>query len=265
MCDRLGAVAVGALPARPHDAAVQHVGQAHVLHVHVFAARLVGDVDARHAGADQLVAVDRLLRRRAGELDVEWLVAEEGAVADRAARVAVDRHHAFRHDQAAGLHAEPGRGARQQRLPGLGGGGAQLRSAAVDRRARRGGALVRRHVGVELDPSQLAHVEVELFAGDLQQAGGVALAEFALAEIDGRGVVGMHRDPGVDRRRIGRAGDVAARCGGRCAPVPPARLKPTMSAPPPLSRSRRENVVSVRMSLISPLPPFWWTRAGSTS
>jgi len=46
--------------------------------------------------------------------------------------------------------------------------------------------------------------------GDLQHAGRVALAELALAEDDGRGVVGMHRDPGIDQVRIGRAADVRA-------------------------------------------------------
>jgi hypothetical protein len=215
--DRLGAGAVSALAARAHHAAVQHAGQPHVLHVQVGPARLVRNVDARNVAADQRVAVDRLLRRGAGELDVERLVADERPVADRLGRVAVDRDHAFRHNQAPRLDAEPGRGERQQRLPGLGGGGAQLRPAAVDRRARGGGALVGRHVGVELHPAELAHVEIELFAGDLQEPGRVALAELALAEIDGRGVVGMHRDPGVDRVRVGRAGDVAARGRGAAA------------------------------------------------
>jgi hypothetical protein len=81
----------------------------------------------------------------------------------------------------------------------------------MDRRARGGCALVGRDVGVERDPFELAHVEVELLGRDLKETGGVALAELALAEIDRRGVVGMHRDPRIDGVRIGRAGDVAAR------------------------------------------------------
>ena len=129
--------------------------------------------------------------------------------------MAVDRHHAFRHREAPRLHPEPGRGERQQRLARLRGRRADLRPAAMNRRARRGRALVRTHVGVEQHPAELAHVEIELFAGDLQQAGGVALAEFALAEVDGRGVVGVHGDPRIDRIGIGRAGDVAARGRGR--------------------------------------------------
>jgi hypothetical protein len=81
----------------------------------------------------------------------------------------------------------------------------------MDRRARDGRTLIRRHVGVEPDPLELAHVEVELFARDLEEPGGVALAELALAEIDGRGVVGVDGDPGIDCVGIGRTGDVAAR------------------------------------------------------
>ena len=88
---------------------------------------------------------------------------------------------------------------------------AQLRPAAVDRGARRGRALVGRDVGVEPHPFELAHVEIELFACDLQEAGGVPLPELALAEVDGRGVVGMHRDPGIDRARVRRTGNLAAR------------------------------------------------------
>jgi hypothetical protein len=65
----------------------------------------------------------------------------------------------------------------------------------MDRRARRRRALVGHGVGVELDRSQLVHVEIELFARDLQETGGVALPELALAEIHRRGVVGMHGDP----------------------------------------------------------------------
>ena len=92
------------------------------------------------------------------------------------------------------------------------------RRGFADRRARsrssNGGALVRHHIGVELDRSNLAHVEVKLFGRDLQETGGVALAEFALAEIDGRGVVGMDRDPGVDRVHVEGTRDVTAR--GKC-------------------------------------------------
>ncbi len=59
-------------------------------------------------------------------------------------------------------------------------------------------------IGVEPDGLELAHVEIELFAGDLQQAGGVTLAQLAFAEEHGGGVVRMYGDPAVDPARIGR-------------------------------------------------------------
>ena len=66
-------------------------------------------------------------------------------------------------------------------------------------------------MGVETGGRNLAHRQIKLFGCDLQHARGVALAELALAEIDGGGVVGMDRDPGIDRIRIRRTGDIAAR------------------------------------------------------
>ncbi len=130
---RLGASAIGALATRQHDAAVQHVGQAHVLHVDVFAGHLVRQIDTRHPRAYQRVAVRRLDRRGARELDVERLVAKEVAVLDRAVRLAVDRNDALRYDQAPGLHAELGRGEREQGLAGFRSSRAHLRTALVNR------------------------------------------------------------------------------------------------------------------------------------
>ena len=215
---RLGAGAERALSARQHHAAVQHVGDAQMMHELVAAAHLVRQVDARRPRTDELVAMRRLLRRGAGELDVERLVTEKIAVLHRAERAfAVDRHDAVVHHQAVDLHAEPARREQQQRPARFRRRRAQLRTAALDRGARAGGALVRRHMGVEPGGRNLAHRQIELFGCDLQHARGVALAELALAEIDGGGVVGVDRDPGIDRVRIGRAGDVAAR--GRRRPA----------------------------------------------
>src|SRR5262249_14815610 len=85
----------------------------------------------------------------------------------------------------------------------------------MDRRARGGRALIRRDVGVEPHRPELAHVEIELFADDLEKTRGVALPELAFAEIDRRGVVDMDRDPGIDRIGIRWASDIAARGGCR--------------------------------------------------
>jgi hypothetical protein len=88
-------------------------GHPHLLYVEVFSGHLVRNIDPRHPRAHEFVPVDRLLRRDAGELDVERLVAEQRAVADRAAGVAVDRYHPFGNGEASGLHPEPRRGQRQ--------------------------------------------------------------------------------------------------------------------------------------------------------
>jgi hypothetical protein len=198
-----GAVPIGALPARAHDAAVEHVGHAHVLHVDVLAAHLVGNVDARHAGADQPIVGDRLLRRLAGHLHVELLRPDEVAVRDGAGRLAGDRNDAADDLEPLRRRAEPGGGEPQQRLARLRGRGPQLRPVVHDGEARDGRTLVRRHVGIDPHGPELAHVEVELLAGDLQHAGGGALAELDLAEEHRRGVVGMHRDPGIQIGGIG--------------------------------------------------------------
>src|SRR6202011_5593640 len=67
------------------------------------------------------------------------------------------------------------------------------------------------HIRVDPHRGELADIEIELLARDLQHAGGVALPELALSENDGRGVVGMHRDPGIDQVGIWGAPEVRAR------------------------------------------------------
>ena len=103
-------------------------------------------------------------------------------------------------------------------MTGFRGGGAQRWTTALDRRTRAGRSLVRRDVGVATHRRHLVYVEPELFAGDLQHASGISLAHLDLAEIDRCGVVGMDRDPGIDRPGIRRTGYVAAGgCGGQHA------------------------------------------------
>ena len=82
----LRARAICALATRANHAAMQHSGHAHVLHVDVFAADLVGQVVARNRRADKFVFGGRLHRRRAGERQMKRFVADQFAVADRSAR-----------------------------------------------------------------------------------------------------------------------------------------------------------------------------------
>ena len=108
------------------------------------------------------------------------------------------------------------RSSLQQRQARLGCGSPHLRPAALDRGARAGGTLLGRHVGIEPDARQLAHVQIELFAGNLQQARRVALPQLALAEIKRRGVVGVDCDPGVDGIGIRRSGDLTTHVTDGC-------------------------------------------------
>lgn len=212
---RLRKRAERALPARQDGAPVEHPRHAHVLHVRVLRAHLGRDIDAWDIGADEPVLARMLLRRRPGEPDLERLLAEELAIGHRTARRIVDRHHPARHREAPGLNAKPHGGAREQRLARLSRCRPHLRAAAMDRRTRRGRALLRRDVGVEPDRAQLAHVEVKFFAGDLHEPGGAALPQLAFAEEERGRVIRMDRDPGVDGIRIGGTGDLARRGGNR--------------------------------------------------
>ena len=67
-------------------AAMQHPGDAHVLHVGVLGADLRGSIVTREIRAHDLVLGGRLHRRRAGEGHVERLVADQLAVAHGTAR-----------------------------------------------------------------------------------------------------------------------------------------------------------------------------------
>ena len=166
------------------------------------------------AGADNGVPSRSFLRGRAGQRDLERLVAEQVAVRDGLRLVVRCRDDAFCHGESIDGSAEPPGGERQQRLARFGGRRANLRTAALDCRARDGGALVRRHVRVEPHRGNLAHVEVELLGGNLQQRGARALAELGVSDVGRRGVVGMNGDPRVEEFLIGRArdGDAAGRC-----------------------------------------------------
>jgi hypothetical protein len=209
--ERRRAGAVGTLAARAYNPAVEHVGDTHVLHVRVGAVDLGGHIHPRHA-----VLARRLPRRRPGELDIERFVADQLAIAHRAVRFSVDRHDTTRDHQTADLDTEALRGFLQECQAGFGCRRPHLRPAALDRRARTGGALFGRHIGIEPHARKLAHVQVELFTGDLQQPRCVALSQLALAEIKRCGVVSVDCDPGIDGIGIRRAGDLAPHVTGRC-------------------------------------------------
>ena len=198
--------AVRALAARPHYASVQHAGQAHVLQIDIRAAHFAGNVVARRARADEFVIRHGLQQRFSGEGQIEVLVADEFAVGD-GFRAESCGHDALRDRQAFHRRVEFLRRHREQCLPSLGRRRANRRRAARDRRTRIRSALIGREVSIEAHGADLAHVEVELFGGNLQQRSRRALAELDVADVDRRGVVAVNREPRVDLPRIGAARD----------------------------------------------------------
>ena len=140
----------------------------------------------------------RVEGRRCGRR-VEHLVADQRAVRHRLAATGDD---ARLHAQASDGHAELRRRQRQQHLPGGRGAGAKRWPGLGDRRAADGVAGVGCDVRVRLDPLELAHVHVELFAGDHQQAVGRALPEVHATRVHGGRVVAVDRDPRVDLSRV---------------------------------------------------------------
>ena len=215
---RRRAVAVGALAARPHDAAVEHARDADVVDVGRLAGDLVRDVDPRRARADDLVLADRLRARRARDglgrrrrvaggreardLDVEQLVADQRAVGDglAAARddALLDREARLRRRRGS---SRRGRAARSSR-PRPRHGSACRPSARPGCRRSRPGSASRSCRGRSASSGE-AHVE--LLGRDHQQRGRRALAHLDLADLQAGRVVGVDREPRVDRDLVERA------------------------------------------------------------
>ena len=209
----LRADAKAPLSARQHHAAMQHAGHAQVLHMRIFARRLLGDIDARRALTHKAILARGLERRDARVFHIEGLVTEEFPIGDGAEIVlALHRDHAISHHEAARLHAQLHRRAGQKLLPRLRRRRPQRRGAAMDRGAGAGGLLVGGDVGVEPDGAHLMHAEIKLFGGHLQKPGLVALTQLAFACVDRRRIVGVDGDPCIDRLIVGRTGLGAARC-----------------------------------------------------
>ena len=76
---------------RAHHAAVQHAGDAHVVHIDQFAGRLGRQVDARHRLADDAVGADVLHRDVFGEFKADLFAGYQFAIADAAIVLAADQ------------------------------------------------------------------------------------------------------------------------------------------------------------------------------
>ncbi len=238
--DRLQRVAdevavVGAGVRRPHDAAVQHAVDAHVVDEDRVAARLRRQVDARHRTADEAMVRDVLDRRRRIEDELDASAGDERPEADRAIAGDAD---AVAHDDVVDRHVEHRRRAADEPRARLRGRAAQRRRVDLDRRARDRRALVRRERRVAHHERHGVHRDVELVGDDLRQRGpqpgaeidmtvqrdDAIVVEDAQQDLDAFGRIGRHDRRlavrGVRRRRGGADDDeravaleqVATRC-----------------------------------------------------
>ena len=172
---------------RTHDAAVQHAGDANVVHVSEFAGRLRRKIDARHRAADDLIIVDRFDGHVVSQRETDGLVADQLAIAERAIIGATDQsildgqilnggtQLRCRPDQQKGARL---RGRFAQRHRG------DLDGLAGDRRA-----LVGHDGGVAEHDHDAGEGDVELFCDDLSQRGPDAGAEIDMP-VEGRDLAG---------------------------------------------------------------------------
>ena len=222
LVDRLQQVAdefarVDAGVGRPHDAAVQHAGQAHVVHEDRAAGGLGGDVDARNRCADDAVVGWRLRRRVGGEHELDVPAVEKRAVADAVCGVARVLDDAVLHRERRRIAAEHGRRLPDQPRPCLCRPLAQGRGMELDRRAGDGGALVGHERGVAEDDVDLRDGHVELLGDDLRERGAQTGAEIDVAAERGDTAVAPHREQRlVAFGRVGVHGRRLAGIGRRC-------------------------------------------------
>ena len=92
--DQAGADEIAGIDAgirRPHHAAMQHAGHAHVMHIDEFAGGLGRKIDARHRLPDDGVGIDGLYRHVLGKLKPDGVARDQLAIADAAVVAAADQ------------------------------------------------------------------------------------------------------------------------------------------------------------------------------
>ena len=161
------------------DPAVQHVGQAHVMHVGQLASGLAGDVHPSGTAPDQAVVLNGLERRIVGDVQLMVFALDQFGKAQCTA-IAGD-HRAFFNAQGFGGASKPLRGLLQQKTPRRGRRFAQRHGGNLQGSAGNGCALVRRPLGVAQHHVYLVHAQVQFFGNDLRQRGANAGAQVDVA------------------------------------------------------------------------------------
>ena len=184
---------------RPHHAAVQHAGHAHVVDIDEFAGRLRRQVDARHRLPDDAVGADGLDRHVVGEFEADGFARYQFAIADAAVVLAADQ--AVFDREILDRQLEPFSRARDQKLPRLRRRLAQRHRRDLDGFAGDGRALVGHDSGVAEHDDDARKGHVEFFGDDLAERGADAGAEIDMAVIGGDRAVGCDLDEGLEARR----------------------------------------------------------------
>ena len=181
---------------RTHDAAMQHAGHAHVVHVDQFAGRLCRQIDARHGLADDGVGIDRFHGNIIGQFKLDALARDQFAIADAAIVLAADQ--AVFNDEILDRKLQPFCRARDQKLPRLRRGLAQRHGRDLDRLARDRRALIGDQRGIAQHDDDARKGHVELLGDDLTERGADAGAEIDMAVIGGDRSVGGDPDEGLE-------------------------------------------------------------------
>ena len=190
---------------RPNHARVHEPRNAHVLRVDEPSGRLPDDVRARHRLADDLVLVERLRCRFAGDLEIEPLVADQLRVGDRRSAAALDRDDALCDLELRNGRVELLRRHRQQREAGLRGCLSDRAGRCVlgfVRLAAGREPLVDALPGVTLDDGDLRQRYVELVRDELRGRRHHSGAELDLAGEDRNRAVAADCEPRVDLRGV---------------------------------------------------------------
>ena len=181
---------------RAHDAAVQHAGHAHIVHIDQFAGRLRRQVGARHRLPDDAVGVDRLDQNLVSQFEADRLAANQFAVADAA--VVASANQAIFDGEVFRGEFKPFRGARDQEMPRLRGGVAQGDGRDLDGFAGDGRALIGDLRGIAQHDDDARKGHVEFLGDDLSERGANAGSEIDMS-VEGRdGTVGRYLDEGFE-------------------------------------------------------------------
>ena len=201
---------------RPDDAAVEHPGHAHVMHV----LELGGDhrrhVDARHRFAEDRPLARPAALRRGTEVDAEAAATDEIAVSDPLARRGAHEDGAVADGELLGRDTESLGCHPHERLAGGGAGQCEIRLVEVGRVRLRAGCrpLIGRQRGVALHEANTVHRHDQFFGDELHLRGEKTLTELALARVGRHRAIRHDADPAVeglggaavDALRGGRAG-----------------------------------------------------------